>query len=63
MSGKEDEIKGRIKEGAGALTGDDDLKREGKTDQASASVKDKIDDAKNWAEDKVNDVKERLHKD
>lgn len=63
MSGKEDEIKGRIKEGAGALTGDEDLKREGKTDQASASVKEKIEDAKNWAEDKVNDVKERLHQD
>ncbi|MGB3410666.1 MAG: CsbD family protein [Microthrixaceae bacterium] len=63
MAGKEDEIKGRIKEGAGALTDNEDLKREGKTDQASASVKDKIDDAKNWAEDKVNDVKDRLHKD
>lgn len=38
-----DETKGRLKESAGALTGDDKLKREGKTDQASATVKDGID--------------------
>jgi uncharacterized protein YjbJ (UPF0337 family) len=40
-----DEGKGRIKEAAGSLTGDDDLKNEGKADQAKASVKDKIDRA------------------
>lgn len=34
MSGKTDEIKGRIKEAAGALTGNDKLREEGKTDQA-----------------------------
>lgn len=38
-----DEAKGRIKEAAGALSGDDELKREGKTDQAVASVKDATD--------------------
>ena len=32
--GKTDEVKGRIKEGAGALTGNDKLREEGKTDQA-----------------------------
>ncbi len=38
-----DEAKGRVKEAAGSLTGDEDLKREGKTDQAKASVKDAVD--------------------
>ena len=38
-----DEAKGRIKEAAGALTGDDELKREGETDQAVSSVKDATD--------------------
>ena len=38
-----DEARGRLKESAGALTGDDGLKREGKADQASASAKDKVD--------------------
>ena len=38
-SGKSDEIKGRVKEAAGALTGDKKLKREGKTDQAVGKAK------------------------
>jgi len=38
-----DEAKGRIKEAAGALTGDDSLKNEGKADQAKASIKDAVD--------------------
>ena len=33
MGGKIDEVKGRIKEAAGALTGNDKLRAEGKTDQ------------------------------
>ena len=39
MSGKTDEIKGRIKEAAGALTGNDELREDGKTDQAVGNVK------------------------
>ena len=42
---KAEDLKGRAKEAGGDLTGDEDLKREGKVDQASASVKDKADDA------------------
>jgi uncharacterized protein YjbJ (UPF0337 family) len=34
MGGKTDVVKGRIKEAAGALTGNDKLREEGKTDQA-----------------------------
>ncbi len=40
-----DEAKGRVKEAAGAVTDDKDLKREGKTDQAKSSVKDAVDKA------------------
>jgi uncharacterized protein YjbJ (UPF0337 family) len=39
MSGKTDEVKGRIKEAAGALTGNDKLRDEGKTDQVIGKVK------------------------
>jgi uncharacterized protein YjbJ (UPF0337 family) len=39
MSGKTDVIKGRIKEAAGALTGNDKLRQEGKTDQAVGETK------------------------
>jgi uncharacterized protein YjbJ (UPF0337 family) len=45
MSGKVDEAKGRLKEAAGAVTDDDDLKREGKIDQGAAKVKQKAEKA------------------
>jgi uncharacterized protein YjbJ (UPF0337 family) len=38
-----DEAKGRVKEATGSLTGDSDLKNEGKVDQAKSSVKDTVD--------------------
>ena len=45
MSGhKGEEMKGRLKEAAGDVTGDKDLQREGKLDQASAATKSAIDD-------------------
>jgi uncharacterized protein YjbJ (UPF0337 family) len=42
----EDQIKGKAKEAAGKLTGDDRLESEGQTDQAKGKVKDVADDAK-----------------
>lgn len=39
MSGKADELKGRVKEAAGAITDDDKLRREGKIDQAAGKTK------------------------
>ena len=39
MSGKTDVVKGRIKEAAGVLIGNDKLREEGKTDQAVGKVK------------------------
>ena len=47
-----DDGKGRIKEAAGDLTGDKELQREGKVDQATGAVKDAVGDAA----DKVKDV-------
>jgi uncharacterized protein YjbJ (UPF0337 family) len=41
-SGKADELKGRVKEAAGILTGDRKLRREGKADQAVGKVKQKV---------------------
>jgi len=38
-SGKSEEMKGRVKEAAGALTGDKKLKEKGKADQAVGKVK------------------------
>lgn len=42
--GSVDEGKGRLKEAAGSLTDDQDLKNEGKVDKASGKVKDAVGD-------------------
>ncbi|MCB0994071.1 MAG: CsbD family protein [Acidimicrobiales bacterium] len=55
MSGM-DELKGRAKEAAGSLTDDEDLKREGKLDQAAGKVKDAVTDV-------VDGAKKHLTKD
>ena len=52
--GSADDAKGRVKEAAGALTGDDSLKNEGKVDQAAGTVKDKVGDAADKAKDVIN---------
>jgi uncharacterized protein YjbJ (UPF0337 family) len=49
-----EELKGRVKEAVGDLTGDKGLQREGKVDQASAATKDKVDDVTSKLEDVVN---------
>jgi len=40
-----DELKGRVKEAAGDLTGDEDLQREGKLDRIVGGVKEAVDNA------------------
>ena len=42
MSGKTDVVKGRIKEAAGALTGNDKLRAEGETDEAVGKAKEAV---------------------
>ncbi len=51
--GKTDEAKGRAKEAGGDITGDSDLKKEGKVDRATGTAKDKADDAADKAKDVV----------
>jgi uncharacterized protein YjbJ (UPF0337 family) len=50
--GKADEVKGRVKEAAGALTDDERLRREGQMDQAGGKLK----QAKDKLEDAVDDA-------
>ena len=42
MAGESDKVKGRAKEAAGAVTDDDELRREGKIDQAAGKTKETI---------------------
>ena len=52
------DIKGRAKEAAGSITGDDDLKNEGRGDQAEASAK----KAGEKVKDAIGDVKDAFKK-
>ncbi len=60
MSGETDQAKGRIKQAAGDLTGDDELRRDGEKDETAGKVKDTIDDAKDKLNDAVDSVKNKL---
>jgi uncharacterized protein YjbJ (UPF0337 family) len=51
--GNADDLKGRVKEAAGDLTDDQELKNEGKVDRASGAVKDKVGDAADKIKDAV----------
>ena len=48
-SGKSDEVKGRVKEAAGVLTGDKKLERQGKADQAAGKLKQAVETVKKKA--------------
>jgi uncharacterized protein YjbJ (UPF0337 family) len=54
--GTTDDIKGRLKEAGGDLTGDKDLKNEGRVDRASGKTKEAVGDA-------ADKVKDALRKD
>jgi uncharacterized protein YjbJ (UPF0337 family) len=56
MGGKTDEVKGRIKEAAGALTGNDKLREEGKTDQAVGTAKQAVQKAADTVKEAVKKV-------
>jgi uncharacterized protein YjbJ (UPF0337 family) len=62
MSDKTDQAKGRVKEAAGSLANDDDLKREGKTDRVAGETKEKLGDVKDKVEEGIDKVKDALHK-
>lgn len=50
---KSEEMKGRVKEAVGDITGDKDLQREGKIDQASAATKKTVDKAADAVRDAI----------
>ena len=56
MSGNTDKIKGRIKEAAGVLIGNDKLREEGNTDQAVGEVKEVVQNVADSVKDVVKKV-------
>ncbi len=53
MSGKTDQVKGRVKEAAGALADNDRLRTEGQVDQAKGKVKETIEKVADKTEEAI----------
>ena len=62
MAGKTDQIKGRAKEAVGDLTGNKDLKLEGKADRQAGEVKEKVGKVEEKVDEAIDKVKDVLHK-
>ncbi|GAA5060096.1 CsbD family protein [Nocardia callitridis] len=60
ISNKIDDFSGKAKEAAGKATGDDDLRTEGKTDQAGAAASDAVEKIKGAVGDAVDKTKDAL---
>jgi uncharacterized protein YjbJ (UPF0337 family) len=56
---KTDQIKGRVKEAVGSLTGDENLKREGRADRLAGEAKEKLGVAKEKAEAVLDRAKDK----
>ncbi len=55
-----DEAKGRAKQAVGQLTGDEELEREGETDEAAGKVKEVVDGAADAVRGAIDDVRKKL---
>ena len=55
-NGKIDQAKGRVKQAAGDLTDNDELRREGKTDEKAGKVKEAVDSAGDKAKNVIDEI-------
>jgi len=62
MAGKTDQAKGRAKEAVGSLTGDKDLKSEGKADRRAGEAKERVGHAKEKVEEVIDKAKDAVHR-
>ena len=60
FDGKVDQVKGRIKQGAGDLTDNDQLRDEGAADEASGDVQEGFGKARRKVGEAINDVGDKL---
>ena len=57
-----DQAKGRIKQAAGDLTGNKDLKKQGKADEAAGKAKELVEDTKDKAEGFIDKARDSVNK-
>jgi uncharacterized protein YjbJ (UPF0337 family) len=58
-----DQAKGKVKQAAGDLTGNKDLRREGKKDETAGKMKEGVERAGDKMQDAVDSVKDRTNRD
>jgi uncharacterized protein YjbJ (UPF0337 family) len=61
MAGTADQMKGKAKEAVGDLTGNDDLKSEGKADRQAGEAKEEVGKVQQKVEEGIDKVKGVLH--
>ncbi len=57
-----DQVKGKVKQAVGDLTGNEDLRKEGKADEKAGDVKEFVEGVKDKADDLVDTVKDKITK-
>jgi uncharacterized protein YjbJ (UPF0337 family) len=60
MGEKTDQVKGKVKEATGTLTGDKDRESEGKSDRRAGEAKENLGHAKDKVEEVINKAKDKI---
>jgi uncharacterized protein YjbJ (UPF0337 family) len=60
MGAESDQVKGKVKEAAGMVTGDKDLEAEGKADRRAGEAKEKVDEAKDKVQEVLDKAKDKV---
>jgi uncharacterized protein YjbJ (UPF0337 family) len=61
MAGNADQVKGKVSEALGDLTGDKDLESEGKADRQAGEAKEKVGKVEEKVEEAIDRTKSALH--
>ena len=59
MSGDVKRTKGRAKQAIGAITGDEDLKKEGRAEERVGALENKVEDVTDAVKDRIDEVIEK----
>lgn len=59
MGSQSDQVKGRVEQAAGVLTGNEDMESQGRKDRRAGEAKEKVDDAKAEVGEAVDKVAEK----
>lgn len=60
MGAQSDQVKGKVEEAAGVLTGNKDLESEGKADRHAGETKEKVDHAKGKVEEVIDKAEGKI---